>query len=1251
MLYLALTWLPRSGNYLSANREQIDPRKESERLKASVSSANKLKILLCFAKHPPPSNQSNQLEQPANSTSASDGPTVIFLPPIYNESEQTQEDESGRVDWTDEDSLMEMEESEGHIGQDDEISRSAGGRRSRFGQQRAGKIWAQLMRQLGFVRRDGVVNGEHQDIGLLAKRAALFRVKRQARAGDPLDEATPDVLERPQTGLQDLPRQILTSLLLLIQQTMRLLLTQTVDNIPTHMANFGLLLANVLRVLTVENPLLTNSPALLRSQQASVQAKPIEAPSVASARERALMLETMLKLLGAFLRPQTNSTVGSRARANRTVIAKANTDERDEIQFVNQLNEMTLGLFKGLNGTSIGSERASRGGRSKRSIGSLVLFGPFSKFYMAMALNRLIKYQSGVLSQAVMSELVKRFVVPSVGAAFTSPFGLSTALNQVKQSMGALQSAVANPTQMEISSPSDLRASVGRAPENATLVQRGAQNLSDARANLSAANTNRLVSDLQQPLNSDCQFVGPLASDLVAPDNRQVISTDSTMSLLATALGQQPISVDQNGISINLPNSQTSVTIPSVQSSFREMLKLISPKDFHEPESPSQNLQPTLALELANRRGRLLDFTLDGGPSRSRFRHEPRKMSPHPFNGSTSHKTLHSASPYDWMGENNLEPARSLANQALNSYAPGAADLSNAANLMQGQVGDQQKQIASLLLQLISGKSNGEQWEEFGVNALNASAANKSLDKSAASELRDKVINATLERTLSYLMAKTFNLERELENKRPPGESLSLSPSNLLGEANFEATSANSSSADINQEPYAASAESPPIQVVLSADNAITLLRKLISLARSTSEPTSRDQNEAIRMGPTLFEREKSLAQNANALDSKGTPLKQNAVNPTDSSRRKAKAGASQTGADHRKKATSPLRIMGAAVEMGAKVQSGQRVSLVQQDLASKLKPPPPNGQVARPRLPRPLRSEDSQPGSSLDRQSELRKTQPNSLLQNPQPLTKGQSEHEHPKLVEKTSSSEASQVQPSGPLWSHRSEFATTSEQADLNNLAMALNVMNLALLNQKLATNNLSSSADSRRGIQTTNFHVVHHRVGQPRGAGNFVPKLRLKGKAGRQRERLNGAKSELPHHLYVQAETPSAWPPIETTKAPADQLEREGTPPPARASNHRTGWNRIQANSTLRIDQSALLAKSREEASKQPASYRFQPLTVTGGGIGMGLGAETEGSTQTQAGATSPLVGQPQMPDGPESDHATRWNDVLRHLNLAA
>lgn len=116
---------------------------------------------------------------------------------------------------------------------------------------------------------------------------------------------------------------------------------------------------------------------------------------------------------------------------------------RDEISFIRAMNKLTL-QGDSANATSTQPTRILERNpyrakmiekkRSKRSVGSLLLFGPWSKFYTALLLHKIIRHQSGMLYQAIMGELVRRYIVPTVGSAL-----FPTAANAIKQVLPGIQ--------------------------------------------------------------------------------------------------------------------------------------------------------------------------------------------------------------------------------------------------------------------------------------------------------------------------------------------------------------------------------------------------------------------------------------------------------------------------------------------------------------------------------------------------------------------------------------------------------------------------------------------------------------------------------------------------------------------------------------------------------------------------------------------------------------------------------------------
>lgn len=189
------------------------------------------------------------------------------------------------------------------------------------------------------------------------------------------------------------------------------------------------------------------------------------------------------------------------------------------------------------------------------------MFGPFSKFYMAIAINRLVKYQSNILIQAIMSELVRRYVIPAIVTAFTNkdnPFIAGVSQNIVSGGGGSqlLDDAKQLLTKQLL-----------------PLLHHNSTSSSDYSHHGShqyANKSNIPVPQLSSILNADCSLVRGTEQQTLA--SLQPLLTENVWhhllasqgNLMASAIQNTPFKIDSKGVlTYSSPFSQTSYTIPN----------------------------------------------------------------------------------------------------------------------------------------------------------------------------------------------------------------------------------------------------------------------------------------------------------------------------------------------------------------------------------------------------------------------------------------------------------------------------------------------------------------------------------------------------------------------------------------------------------------------------------------------------------------------------------------------------------------
>lgn len=176
------------------------------------------------------------------------------------------------------------------------------------------------------------------------------------------------------------------------------IIRQASSDVPVMLGNVARFMVSLVGLLTVNNPIIANSPTLGRLRNSSNT-------SANSSDER--ILADILRLLRSnrtTVRPQQVPD-GSTKSPEPLAEDLGGPDSEREARFVRRLNELTW------------LETRNRR-RSKRSIGSMLMMGPFSKFYMAMWFHKLVRQQSNLLTQVVVGELLRRFVLPAAMAPF-----------------------------------------------------------------------------------------------------------------------------------------------------------------------------------------------------------------------------------------------------------------------------------------------------------------------------------------------------------------------------------------------------------------------------------------------------------------------------------------------------------------------------------------------------------------------------------------------------------------------------------------------------------------------------------------------------------------------------------------------------------------------------------------------------------------------------------------------------------------
>jgi hypothetical protein len=410
------------------------------------------------------------------------------------------------------------------------------------------------------------------------------------------------------------------------------ILRQSVENIPVRMANWGRLIANLIATLTVNNPVLVNSPILTRLRGS---AGGLSAANANSAGDQLPMLLNTLTRVIEGLEPAnlqqsdsrpTRSSLNSssvaayvqRAEPPTTIrrpgaatgsldaVAKASghdnrTADDRESEFVARLTAMTLGETNAAvqaprppTGASKTPRRAKTKTnkthrrpakaniRHKRSLGAMLMFGPFSKIYLAMMMRRMMKHQTNMVSQAVMGELVRRFLIPGFSLALgggsgpagsASAAGQSSLFNQARQLLikTATTSSAAPPADSQQKMPLPISAQAQQAmaselsrllePKTAASVERG-QTQSELVQQLGLLAPKQKTTDaeceFQQDIDADGDHLEPIRFGTLLNIRRlyKLLLNGPMAGMLTSTLDSPLVSITPNReLRINLPIS------------------------------------------------------------------------------------------------------------------------------------------------------------------------------------------------------------------------------------------------------------------------------------------------------------------------------------------------------------------------------------------------------------------------------------------------------------------------------------------------------------------------------------------------------------------------------------------------------------------------------------------------------------------------------------------------------------------------
>lgn len=228
--------------------------------------------------------------------------------------------------------------------------------------------------------------------------------------------------------IRKLIRPIATSLALTGRRLVNATLSRASDNIPARLANLNRFRGNLRSLIINDNPVLNSTSILLdtlrdiansTSRTASKNSERIFLTSWGSLFN--LFADAILSdLTASRLTGRVQNQSSPEPKKLETSVMKF-VEPEDEITFVNRMNSLTLmggtnPMSRNLAKRDRFKTQANKRKRKKRSVGSLLMFGPWSRFYTALLLHRLVRNQSGMLYQAIVSELIRRYVIPSVGS-------------------------------------------------------------------------------------------------------------------------------------------------------------------------------------------------------------------------------------------------------------------------------------------------------------------------------------------------------------------------------------------------------------------------------------------------------------------------------------------------------------------------------------------------------------------------------------------------------------------------------------------------------------------------------------------------------------------------------------------------------------------------------------------------------------------------------------------------------------------
>jgi len=1115
---------------------------------------------------------------------------------------------------------------------------------------------------------------------------------------------------------------VVGSLLPIGQQLVGSILRQRIEDFPIIMANLGQLLANMISTLTVNNPMLTNSPTLQRTrdilslsaspnsangstnksssgpgEQASAggstastllmelltnivrmlaRQRPKARPEVPAERDNELdegPLSSSLSLVGergqfaggnstdkAALLNETWSEASGRLDSKRGK-KRRRADGRKSIRnfadptdlAARQTIALTLGqVARSSNGSVhlVGDARAKRSHRkrgtgrqakerrprrqrrTKRSLGAMLMMGPFSKLYVAMMLHKMVKHQSGMLSQAILGELVRRYLIPG----FTSALGSGSALARgplVSQAKQALSKAALFEAPAR-SSPSGVEAQLAAIGQPPHLHPAGLA-LNSSSSQLALVRTllhNAALSASQRPASSgsgqagtECQFMQQLPNGQLVPrgepirlslahfDPQLLMQTISPLAnnLFNAALSEPPIRVDREAgtISFNLPLSQASLSIPT------QPISLLTQAAAGRLASGGQDalgrlialhlsrldrVPATFSTSAAGPASTLRTFGLPGHTGRIPSLQVRRPPAYQPHSARLHPRLRHPVGPRGWPAgyprthvgahdhfRQHWRNESSFVEQPPEEIGPASIDQLLA-----------QASPAELveLLNKVGVKLEG------GASGANLSKSSLQAGNAWPSELPEGAVQ--LAGLLNLRNSSQEEDERRVVSAREK-EHTSWLASQLLRLADEKQASAK---ARLSSSGSSSKEESKSGDALTAEELADRLLNRTLS---SWLESLANSEGNGAKSGggsnKLVEETSNSLANSLGHLlktvpvasppaekqvEENGIPKENNKLQTTTSTRRPAVQTQLKTMNEKRKETTS--KPAGKATGSGGLEQVASKKSGATEQPAA----------GALPKSPQPAKHAAVSSDKTVPQTRNSSGVSPAVAPPEPQAAV---DEEPAPVSIQATAKPVAS---------NDGLSQAGGNQQQPLNNLAMALNVMNLVLLNQKLANStksNAPTEPDKENALVVSNQLRKAQSLRGPEGAG----RVRMKSIS------TNGKQKTV------------------TSKRPSlaqDLTSKSGSSEKNEGNNHRTSSNSIASQPNL-----FRASDTNRNSPEMNLNYRYQPLKTANN--------LHDGSLDPMKQSIDGQVDEHKDDTISEKDHAARWNDVLQHLSLSS